>query len=152
MQQKALFSLFCYKKSLGDRQDVRKSGFEEENSSCSHSAASQLSPLLSGGGEIPAGLHNGAAGITGPPAGEQPGNGGSREGGREGMEERRAQYLINPTWDSCVVTVFELLQGAVIHNNSITQSLTCYYYPIQIYHHLLSSFTDHVDVSKHVRE
>lgn len=63
------------------------------------------------------------AGITGPPAGEQPGNGGSGEGGREGMEERCAQYLINSTWDSCVVTVFELLQGSVIHNNSITQKL-----------------------------
>lgn len=39
------------------------------------------------------------------------------------MEERCAQYLINSTWDSCVVTVFELFQGAVIHNNSITQKL-----------------------------
>lgn len=39
------------------------------------------------------------------------------------MEERCAQYLINSTWDSCVVTVFELLQGSVIHNNSITQKL-----------------------------
>lgn len=74
----------CFEKSLADRQEVRKSGFEEENSSRSHSAASQLSPLLSGGGEIPAGPHNGAAGITGPPAAEQPGNDGGRRGGGGG--------------------------------------------------------------------
>ena len=48
------------------------------------------------------------------------------------MEERCAQHLINPTWDSCVVTVFELLQGAVIHNNSITQRLNLGFFKIII--------------------
>lgn len=46
--KKALSLLF--KKSQCDRQEVRRLGFEEEDSSCSHSTASQLSLLLSGGG------------------------------------------------------------------------------------------------------
>lgn len=45
-----VFSILYFKKSLADRQEVRKSGFKEDKPSCSHSAASQLSPLLSGGG------------------------------------------------------------------------------------------------------
>ncbi|KAK5870503.1 hypothetical protein PBY51_003445 [Eleginops maclovinus] len=81
-------------------QEVRKSCFEKENSSCSHSAASQLRPQLSGGGGKYLPLCTIVLlGLQAPPAGEEPGSGGEREGGERGWRGGVHKHLQLPKHD-----------------------------------------------------
>lgn len=109
-QQISMTNIFVFiivhsKKSLANRQEVRKSGFEEENSSCSHSAASQLSPLCSRGGGNTRPCTQWCCWDYRPPcwwAARQPGRRGVEKGGVPGERLKRGEV--------CTTSIASLIQ------------------------------------------